>query len=188
MLVDVITEDPKNGLPVRDFKKEDFCVFDNQQEVPITTFAAGAHNDTRRVTLWLVVICNGGGKREFEASGEFMAKESLSRPALDHLENQDAVGVAHWCDNGETQLDLLPTEDRDRAIRVLAETLKPIPFHTGGNSDQVGEETFRKMIRLIIQDAHRRNPQPLPVIVFLHGDYTGQPHRELDALVEEALE
>jgi len=87
-----------------------------------------------------------------------MGKEPLFRPALDHLEDQDTVAVAHWCDNGETQFDLPPTKDRDRAIPVLAETLKPIPFHTGGDSDQVGEVTFRKMIRLIIQDAHRRNP------------------------------
>ena len=188
VLVDVISRDLKSGLPVRDFKREDFRVFDNQQEVPITTFAAGAHNDTRPVILWLVVICNEGGKSDLEASGGFATKEALFRPALDHLENQDTVGVAHWCDNGETQLDLLPTEDRDSAIHVLAETLNPIPFHTGGNSDQVGEETFRKMIRLVIQDAHRRNPQPLPVIVFLHGDYTGQPRRELDELVNDFLE
>ncbi len=188
VLVDVISQDPKNGLPIRDFKKEDFRVLDNRQEVPIATFAAGAHTDTRPVILWLVVICNEGGKSEFEASGGFEAKEGLFRLALDHLESQDTVGVAHWCDNGETKLDLLPTEDRDSAIRVLAETLKPIPFHTGGNSDQVGEETFRKMTRLIIRDAHRRNPQPLPVIVFLHGDYTGQPHRELDELVDDFLE
>jgi hypothetical protein len=188
VLVDIISQDLKSGLPVRDFKREDFRVFDNQQEVPITTFAAGAHNDTRPVILWLVVICNEGGKSDLEASGGFATKEPLFRPALDYLENQDTVGVAHWCDNGETQLDLLPTEDRDSAIRVLAKTLKPIPFHTGGNSDQVGEETFRKMIRLVIQDAHRRNPQPLPVIVFLHGDYTGQPRRELDELVNDFLE
>jgi hypothetical protein len=188
VLVDVISQDPKSGLPVRDFKKEDFRVFDNRQEVPIATFAAGAHGDTRPIILWLVVICNEGGMSEFEASGQFEAKESLFRPALDHLEDQDTVGVAHWCDNGETQLDLLPTEDRDSPIRALAETLKPIPFHTGGNSDQVGEETFRKMIRRIIQNAYRRNPQPLPVIVFLHGDYTGQPHRELDDLVGDFLE
>jgi hypothetical protein len=188
VLVDVIGRDPKNGLPVPDFKKDDFRVFDNRQEVPIATFGAGAHIDTRPISLWLVVICNEGGKSEFEASGQFMARESLFRPALDDLEQQDTVGVAHWCDNGETQLDLLPTVDRDSAIRMLAETLKPIPFHTGGNSDQVGEETFRKMIRLIIQDAHRRNPQPLPVIVFLHGDSTGQPHRELDQLVGDFLE
>src|ERR1700741_561269 len=93
VLVDVIRQNPKSGLPVRDFKKEDFRVFDNRQEVPITTFAAGAHDDTRSVILWLVVICNEGGKSEFEASGQFMAKESLFRPALDHLESQDTVGV-----------------------------------------------------------------------------------------------
>ena len=187
VLVDVISQDPKSGLPVRDFKKKDFRMFDNRREVTISIFASGVH-DTRPVILWLVVICNEGGISDFEASGGFMGKESLFRPALDHLENQDTVGVAHWCDNGTTQLDLPPTEDRDHAIRVLAETLKPIPFHTGENSDQVGEETFRKMIRLIIQDAHRRNPQPLPVIAFLHGDYTGQPHRELDQLVNDFLE
>jgi len=186
VLIDVISQD-KNGLPVRDFKKEDFRVFDNNQGVSITTFSAGTH-DTRPIILWLVVICNEQGHGGFEASAEFMGKEALFRPALDHLENQDTVGIAHWCDNGETQLDLQPTEDRDGAIGVLAETLKPIPFHAGGNSDAVGEETFRKMIRLIIRDAHRRNPQPLPVIVFLHGDYTGQPHRELGELVDDFLE
>jgi hypothetical protein len=188
VLVDVISQDPKNGLPVRDLKKKDFRVFDNRQEVPIATFAAGTHGDARPIILWLVVICNEGGKSEFEASGAFTGKESLFRPALDHVENRDTVGVAHWCDNGDNQLDLQPTEDRDDAIRVLAQTLRPIPFHTGGNSDQVGEETFRKMIRRIIQEAHRRNPQPLPVIVFLHGDYTGQPRRELDELVDDFLE
>jgi hypothetical protein len=188
VLVDVISLDPRTGLPVRDFKKEDFRVFDNRHEVPITTFAAEAHHDTRPVILWLVVICNERGKSDLEASGGFLSKVPLFRPALDHLENDDRVGVAHWCDNGETKLDLLPTTDRDGAIRVLAETLQPIPFHTGGNSDQVGEETFRKMTRLIIQDAHRRNPQPLPVIVFLHGDYTGQPRHELDQLVDDFLE
>ena len=186
VLIDVISQD-KDGLPVRDFKKQDFRVFDDHQEVSLATFAAGTH-DTRPIVLWFVVICNEQGHGNFEASAEFMGKEALFRRALDHLENQDTVGVAHWCDNGETQLDLQPTGDRDGAIRMLAETLKPIPFHTGGNSDAVGEETFRKMIRLIIRDAHRRNTQPLPVIVFLHGDYTGQPHRELDELVDDLLE
>jgi hypothetical protein len=144
VLVDVIGLDPKTGLPARDFKKEDFRVFDNRHEVPIATFAAGARHDTRPVVLWLVVICNEGGNSDLEASGGFLGKEPLFRPALDHLESEDSVGVAHWCDNGETQLDLLPVKDCDSAIHVLAETLKPIPFHTGGNSDQVGEEPFAK--------------------------------------------
>ena len=148
------------------------------------------HDTTRGpITLWLVVICNEGGLPEFGASAEFLGQESLFRPALDHLENYDNVGVAHWCDNGDTQLDLLPTEDHDNAIRKLAETLKPIPFEGGTSaSDEAGEQAFRKLIRLIIHDAYRRNPKPLPVIVFLHGDHTRQPHRELDKLVNDFLE
>jgi hypothetical protein len=189
VLVDVISQDPKSGLPIRNFKKEDFRLFDNRQEIPISTFDAGEHYDTRPVTLWLVVLCNEGGGGQFEASAAFGGNESLFRPALDHLQSRDTVGVAHWCDNGETQLDLPPTEDRDSPIRVLAETLKPIPFQGGtSQSDAAGEDAFRKMIRLIIRDAHRRKPQPLPVIVFLHGDHTGQPRGELDELVNDFLE
>jgi len=188
VLVDVITQDRKSGLPVRDFKKEDFRLFDNEHEIRIATLDSGARYDTRAITLWLVVICNEAGKSDFEASGGFAGKELLFRSALDHLGNHDTVGVAHWCDNGETRLDLQPTEDRDSTIRVLAETLKSIPFQAGGDSDAIGEATFRKMIRLIIRNAYRRNPKPLPVIVFLHGDYTGQPRPELDKLVDDFLE
>lgn len=184
VLVDVISQDPKTGLPVRDFKKQDFRIFNDRKEVSITAFDAGA--DTRPIIVWLVVICNEGGK--VGGSAEFVGNEALFRPAFDHLDKRDAVGVAHWCDNGETQLDLLPTEDRDRPLSVLGETIKPIPFHTDGDSDAVGEVAFRKLIRLIIQDANRRNPQPLPVIVFLDGDHTGQPHGELNQVVDDFLE
>jgi hypothetical protein len=187
VLVDVVSHNPESGLPVRDFKKQDFRLFDNRHEVRIALFDAGA--DTRPITLWLVVICNEGGLPKFGASAEFLGQESLFRPALNHLQTHDGVGVAHCCDNGETQLDLLPTEDRDNAIRVLAEMLKPIPFEGGTfASDEAGEQAFRKLIRLIIRDAYRRNPRPLPVIVFLHGDHTGQPRHELDKLVDDFLE
>ena len=189
VLVDVITRDRKSGLPVRDFKKEDFRLFDNGHELPINTFDAGARYDTRAITLWLVVICNEGGLPKFGASAEFLGEESLLRPALDHLEAHDRVGVAHWCDNGDSRIDLLPTEDRDKAIGKLAETLKPIPFEGGtSESDEAGEQAFRKLIRLIIRDAYGRNPTPLPAIVFLHGDHTGQPHGKLNKLVDDFLE
>src|ERR1700758_2255049 len=127
VLVDVFSQDRNSGLPIRDLQKEDVHLFDNGHEVRIATFDAGARYDTRPITLWLVVICNESGLPKFGASAEFLGQESLFRPALDHLETNDTVGVAHWCDNGDTQLDLLPTEDRDKAIRELAETLKPNP-------------------------------------------------------------
>jgi hypothetical protein len=51
----------------------------------------------------------------------------------------------------------------------------------------VGEETYRKMIRLILQEAHHRNPQPLPVIIFLDGDRTAQRKYDLDQVVDDVL-
>ena len=184
VLVDVISQGPKNALPVRDLKREDFRILNDGKEVAITTFDAGA--DTRPVIIWLVMICNEGGKDG--GSAEYVGNEAMFRPAFEQLDKRDSVGVAHWCDNGDTRLDLPPTEDRDRPISVLAETIKPIAFHVGGDSDAVGEVAFRKLIRLIIQDANHRNPQPLPVVVFLDGDHTGQPHRELDEVVNDLLE
>src|SRR6476660_1058831 len=76
------------------------------------------------------------------------------------------------------------------ASLIGATTVKhrPMTFQVGGESNLVGEGAFRRLIRLIIQDAHRRNPQPLPVIVFLDGDYTGQPHGTLDQVVDDFLE
>jgi hypothetical protein len=187
VLVDVITADPRNGLPIRDLHKEDFQLFDNGQRVAIATFDAGAQFETRPAIVWLVAICNEQGKTA--GSANYFGKEALFRPALDRLNPHDLVGVAHWCDNGETDLDLAPTEDRDRPIRALAETITPIAFQAGtSQADEIGEATFRKMIRLIIQDAHRRKPQPLPVIVFLDGDHTGQPIHELNQLVDDFLE
>jgi hypothetical protein len=186
VLVDVISQDPNTGLPVQDFKKENFRLYDNGHEVAVASFDAGVRYATRPFILWLAVICNERGK--VGGSREFVGKESLFRPALDHLDKRDTVGVAHWCDNGETQLDLLPTVDRDAPLRVLADTIRPISFEAGGKSNLVGEDTYRKMLRLIIQDAHRRNPQPLPVIVFLDGDHTGQPRYELDQVVNDLLE
>jgi len=189
VLVDVISQDRKSGLPNSDFKKEDFRLFDNGHEVRISTFDAGARYDTRSITVWLVVICNEGGLPKFGASAEFLGQEALFRPALNHLEPHDMVGVGHWCDNGDSQLDLLPTGDRNRVIEELAETLQPIPFQGGTFAgDEAGEQAFRKVIRLIIRDAYGRNPKPLPVIVFLHGDHTGQPHGELNKLVDDFLE
>lgn len=189
VLVDVMGKDPKSGLPVRDFKKDDFRLFDNRHEVKISTFDAGARYDTRPITLWLVVICNESGLPKFGASAEFLGQESLFQPALDHLAAHDRIGVAHWCDDGDSRLDLQPTEDHDEAIQKLGETLKPIPFEGGSPStDEAGEQAFRKLIRLIIRDAYQKNPKPLPVIVFLHGDHTGQPRRQLNELVDDFLE
>ena len=37
VLIDVLSQDPKTGLPVEDFKKEDFRVYDNGHEATGTS-------------------------------------------------------------------------------------------------------------------------------------------------------
>ena len=111
VLVDVITQDSKTGLPVRTLTKEDFRLFVDRRETPAATFATGGHYQARPVNIWLTVQCNEGGK--IAGSREFSGKENLFRPALDQLDRQDSVGIAHWCDNGDTRLDLLPMQNYD---------------------------------------------------------------------------
>ena len=50
VLVDVITKDRNCGLPIQDFQKKDFRLFDNRREVPITTFDSGRMTCTSRIS------------------------------------------------------------------------------------------------------------------------------------------
>lgn len=187
VLVDVLTRDPKTGVPVRDFKKEDFRIYDNKEEVTIAAFDNGANFQVRPIIVWLAVICNEQNK--IGGSAYYSGKEQMFAPALSQLDKTDMIGVVHWCDNGEAKVDLVPTMDREAPLRVLAETIKPIPFKAGGLQNNIaGEEAFRRMIRLVIQDSYHRNPQPLPIFVFLDGDHTGQPLVDLMQVTSDFLE
>jgi len=53
VLVDVITQDSKTGLPVRTLTKEDFRLFVDRRETPAATFATGGHYQARPVNIWL---------------------------------------------------------------------------------------------------------------------------------------
>lgn len=186
VLVDVMVLDPKSGLPMNKLERQDFRVLDNGHEVPITTFDTGTHYDTRPIALWLVVICGEENKGK-EGSGSFLGNEALFRPALDDLDKKDRIGVAHWCDNGDVKLDLPPTDNKDAAIAKLGEALAPIPFICPPGT-RIGELALQRMFRSIINDAHLKNPQPLPVVVMLHSDYTGQPSKEFNLLIDDFLE
>ena len=186
VFANVIIQAPASGLPIRQLTKDDFRLFDDRHEVPITSFSAGERFQTRPVILWLVVLCNEGGK--IGGSREFSGKEALFRPALDDLDKRDTVGVAHWCDNGDAQLDLLPTKDRDAVIGSLTKTLQPISFNLGANSNNLGEDAVEKLVRLILEQGHQMNPDALPAIVFLYGDYGSHRKQNLDYVLDNIAE
>jgi hypothetical protein len=190
VLVDILARDLKTGLPLKDLKRDDFRVFDDKHAVPISTFDSAPHFNLRPIALWFVVICNekGKGERGEIASGWFSGKEPAFRPALDDLEKNDRAAVAHWCDNGDAHLDLEPTADHDAVIAKLTQTLQQIDYQYTSADDRQGELTLQKLLRLILDQTHRSDPQPLPVLLFLHSDTTGMPRREADVLLDELLE
>ncbi len=183
VLVDVLTQDAKTGLPLNELKKDDFRMLDNGHQVPILTFDSGAHYGTRPIALWFLMICNQ--KNWDEAGSGFMRnKAALLRPALDHLDKRDTVGVAHWCDNGQEAIDLAPTTDHDAPIAMIEEVQHRAPTESG---TRVGELSIQRALRLIIANAHNTKPEPLPVVVFLYGDRSGLPYDEADAVVDDLL-
>jgi tetratricopeptide (TPR) repeat protein len=184
VLVDVLTQDSKTGLPLNELKKDDFRILDNGHQISILTFDSGAHFGTRPIVLWFVMICNQKHWDE-EGSGFMRNKGALLRPALDHLDKRDTIGVAHWCDNGQEAVDLAPTTDRDAPIAKIEEIQHRDPVAPG---TRVGELSVQRMLRLIIASSRDTKPEPLPVIVFLYGDSSGLPHNEADAIVDDLLE
>jgi len=175
----------KNGLPDKTLKRDDFQIFDNGRPVSIKTFDSGAQFTTRRLALWFVVQCDMQGW-ETQGSGLFRGRISLFKPALKYLDKQDTVAVAHWCDNGQSKLDLLPTTNVEEAAttleQVLAPTLNP------DDHNRPGELALQKTLHLIVDATRSSEPEPLPVVIFLYGDWSGMPRAEADHFIDELLE
>jgi hypothetical protein len=185
VLVDVVALNAKNRLPDKTLNRNDFQVFDNGHPVSIKAFDSGAKFTTRPLALWFVVQCNMQGY-EMKGSGLFRGQISLLKPALKNLDKQDTVAVAHWCDDGQSKLDLLPTSNVEEAATVLEEVLTPVP--DTNDHDRTGELALQKTLQLIIDATHPLVPEPVPVVVFLYGDYSGMPRSEADHFIDELLE
>jgi hypothetical protein len=184
VLVDVITQDAKTLLPVAGLKKSDFRVFDNDAEMPIQSFDAGALYGTRPISLWFVVLCNEMGWDE-NGSGFMRGNVSLLRPALDHLDKNDTLGIAHWCDDQKFKIDYAPSRDLDSALAALEKLFHGWPKGVG---TRTGELALQGMLRLILVNVHHTKPEPLPVIVFLYGDHSGMEREEVDDLLQDLLQ
>jgi len=183
VLVDVIAF--KNGLPDKTLKRGDLEVFDNGRPVSITTFDSGAQFAARPLALWFVVLCNMQGY-EKQGSGLFAGQIGLFRPALKYVEKQDTVAVAHWCDDGQSKLDLLPTKDVEEAVMVLEQVLAPMPV--AKDHARTGELALQKTLQFIIDATRSSKPEPLPVVIFLYGDHSGMPRSEANHFIGELLE
>jgi hypothetical protein len=185
VLVDVIARKAKDGLPDKTLKKSEFQVFDNDQPVAIKTFDSGAQLTTRPLALWFVVQCNMQGY-EAKGSGLFTGQISLFEPALKYIERQDTVAVAHWCDDGRSNLDLLPTRSIDSVPAALEQALTTGPDTK--THDRAGELALQSTLHHIVDTARSSKPEPLPVLIFLYGDYSSMNRSEANHFIDELLE
>jgi hypothetical protein len=183
VLVDVVAL--QNGLPVKTLRQNDFQLFDNDRPVPIKTFDRGAEAATRPLALWMVVQCRMAGW-DNQGSGLFAGEMHRFASALEKLNPHDSVGVAHWCDSGDSILDLPPTsrvEDVAPTVeKVLAETSNP------KNHNRPGELALQQTLQKIVDATRSAKPEPLPVVIFLYGDYSGMPKSEANHFIDELLE
>ena len=195
VLLDIFTVDSKTGLPLNKLKREDFQVSEDGKPVAIETFDSGVRYDTRPITLWLVMLCNMLDYSDLQ-SGKFAGKMNLYRPALDHLDKHDLVGVASWCDNGESAIELQPTQNFDQVIASSEKALAKRPFKNPfcdpmlGNRAKTcpGERALREIMQKILQNTRESKPERVPVMVFLYGDHSGMPEKAVDEMVDDVLE
>jgi len=185
VLVDVIALNAKNGLPDETLKRGDFQLFDNSCPVSIKTFDSGAQFTTRPLALWFIAQCHMQG---YEAKGSGLFKGQISRfqPALKYLEKGDTVAVAHWCDDGRSNLDLMPTRNLQDVSITLEHVLAPGPDTK--YADRAGELALQSTLQQIVDTTRSSRPEPLPVLIFLYGDYSSMNRSEADHFIGELLE
>ena len=185
VLVDVIALNAKNGLPDQKLKRDDFQVFDNGHPVSIMTFDSGAQFTTRPLALWFIVQCHMQGD-EAKGSGLFQGQISRFQPALKYVEKGDTVAVAHWCDDGRSNLDLMPTSNVEDMSTTLEHVLAPGP--DAKYDDRAGELALQSTLQQIVDTTRSSRPEPLPVLIFLYGDYSSMIRSEADHFIGELLE
>lgn len=188
-LIDVVAEYTKNKLRTRalltDLKREDVRIFDKGREMPIHSFDVGAYHETRPIALWVIVQCDNIGSPPEWHSGFLRGKAQFLKPALAHLDKDDVVGVAHWCDDGTASLDLPPGHDPDAAL-AMANRLISEPAIQG--EDRPGQLAMQRMIGMILDNVHQARPERLPIFLFLYGDHAGTFTDEANRIIEHVLE
>ena len=187
VLVDVIPEYLKADTQARSLlfglKREDFRVFDNRKEMPIQSFDVGANNQTRPIALWLIVQCPMGFTPGW-ASDFLRGKAHYLKPALAHLGPKDVVGVAHWCDNGKTGIDVPPGRDAEGVVAALEQLLGQ---RSANGDNRSGELAMQKLIRVVVRNSTDAAIERFPVLVFLYGDHSGAYRNEADDIIADIL-
>ena len=196
VLVDLLAEDRKTGEPIKGLQQDDFLLRDNGNPVSILTFNRGMDYNLRPVQLWFVLACNeerrylgggqaqGAGGRRGQVAGSakqidmtekygasfLVGKAAELLPALERLSVEESVGVAHWCDSGESEIDLIPSRERSMTINALEEVAAR---KTVVIDHMPAQDAKSQVVGLINNVARTAFPQPFLALVFLGGAGSG---------------
>ncbi len=187
-LVDVLADAEVKALRTRqlltDLKKQDFRMFDNNKEVPILTFDSGQENTARPLALWLIVQCRMGFQEDW-GSGFLRSHAEVLEPALARLRPADTVGVAHWCDDGTSALDLLPGTDVAKALNTVNAL---IADQTHAGKDRPGELALQLMVHKVLAAEDEDKGKHLPILLFFYGDHSATYPQEAENVLVDLLE
>jgi hypothetical protein len=122
VILEVIATDKRAHAAAEGLTQDDFEIMEDRGVAHISSFAHGSEGSLRPLSLWFVVQCadeHSYSNWVSNGSGFMKGKTATLTPVLKKLNEHDTVGVAHWCDNGEVGLDLLPSTDRVAPQNVL---------------------------------------------------------------------
>lgn len=182
VLVNVVALNTATAVPDGTLNRGDFALFDNKRPVQIKTFDAGSA--AQPLAVWFLVQCT---MPDWDANGSTPFRERVSQfaPELKDPMGRDKFGVAHWCDDGTSNLDLSPTSDADAAIHQLELVLKtPVPAASHNRS---GELALQDALQKIVEATRTQDPEYVPAVIFLYDDFSAMPRAEADHFVDELL-
>jgi hypothetical protein len=160
--------------------KADFRLLDNGHEAAIQTFNAGV-DLSHPIALWLVVQCNLALPDD-DTSGFIRGKTQLLKPALQHLNDDDLIGVAHWCDDGHGKVDVPLGTSIDDALQGVETVLAAKSYLNNNPAPELG---LMQMVQFIVKNTKAATPARLPVLLFLYGDRASSDNRLGNAVLAE---
>jgi hypothetical protein len=184
VVLHVLVMDRQTGQPVRGLRAQDFEVFDNGEPTRIVYFMQAPKSDDEPVVLWLIAGCGEKGKLLQPQDGHADAADFL-KSALEQLNAEDMVGVAHFCvEKDIAQVDLEPTKDRAAPVIALNSVMRQDSVERHG---QDGGQVAQKILQLI-HAATPSSEQPLySVAVFLDSDISNTSKTEAAQFAEDVL-
>ena len=187
VILEVIATDKHGHVPAEGLTQDDFEIVEGRSVAHISSFAHGSEGFIRPLSLWLVLQCpeeHSYSSWVSAGSGFMKGKTATLTPVLKKLNERDTVGVAHWCDNGEVGLDLLPTTDRVAPQNVLDAVLNTTRASVAGTPR---ENALHNMVIRVRDTARRLTPKAQPVLIFLYGDRNGMHHDQAEDMLDQPL-